>query len=106
MTPELNYHLERAAPAYNAAKTLLTLIQGSCSRYTGSIENNAAECFEDLTTGDDTLPDIEIKSTTHGWLFIPVEYKHAKRRFGPTCIILVQLFVMLRLPQPKTTSIC
>ena len=55
---------EELAPAYNAAKTLLTLdprvfVLGN----TGSIENNAAECFEDLTTGDDTLPDIEIKST-------------------------------------------
>ena len=68
---------------HNAAKTLLTLdprvfVLGN----TGSIENNAAECFEDLTTGDDTLPDIEIKSTDPMAIVIRVEVQACQRRFG------------------------
>ena len=99
---------EELAPAYNAAKTLLTLdprvfVLGN----TRSIENNAAECFEDLTTGDDTLPDIEIKSTDPMAIVYTGGVQACQKAFWyPTCIILVQLFVMLRLPkQQKTTSI-
>ena len=55
---------EELTPAYNAAKPLLTfdpkvMVLGEPN----AIESGGALSFEDLLTGDETLPDVEIKGT-------------------------------------------
>ena len=55
---------EELAPAYNAAKPLLTfdpkvLVLGDPS----VIETGGALAFDDLLSGDETLPDVEVKGT-------------------------------------------